>query len=140
MNETSPPLSTPEPQSSENGILWRSFDDTVILLKERTRPVLAFVVDHDGMHWPFLREIFEAMPKNDKLRGLLNGPCIPMLLDTDSIPEYLGLLGAGSGYHIAVLSPAGFTTMVRFDHMTGDPETLVEKIVDVLERLAPVYA
>ena len=63
----------------KDGILWRSYDATVDLLNERSRPVLAFVIDHDGTRWPFLREIFRAMPKNEKLRSLLNGPCAAML-------------------------------------------------------------
>ena len=124
----------------KDGVLWRSFDETVILLNERTRPVLAFVLDHGAIDWPFLREILGALPKNEKLRVLLDGPCVAMLLHAGSIPEYLATLGSGSGYHVAILSPAGFTTMVRFDHITGDPDSLVEKIVDVLERLAPIYA
>lgn len=140
MNETSADPLILDDDFPKDGILWRSFDDTIVLLNERTRPVLAFVADYDAGSWPFLRQIFSTMPKNDKLVALLNGPCVAMLLQADSIPEYLTTLGAGSGYHIAVLSPAGFTTMARFDHITGDPDTLIENIVDVLDRLAPIYA
>ena len=127
----------PEFKSAQDGILWRSYDDTITVLKEKSRPVLAFVMDHDGMRWPFLREILRAMPKNEKLCNLLNGPCTAMLLMADSIPEYMEALGAGSGYHIAILSPAGLTPMVVFDHVTGTPEALVEEIAKTLEALAP---
>ena len=61
-------------------------------------------------------------------------------LEADALPEYMATLGAGDSYHIAVLSPAGLTTMARFDHITGDPDALVRDIAGVLERLAPVYA
>ena len=126
--------------SSEAGIVWRSFEDTKHLLEERRRPVLAFVKDHGPRDWPFLREILRAMPGNEMLRTLLAGPCLPMLLEADALPEYMATLGAGDSYHIAVLSPAGLTTMARFDHITGDPDALVRDIAGVLERLAPVYA
>ena len=129
----------PEFEFPKEGILWRSFDDTINLLKEKARPVLVFVMDHDGLHWPFLREVFSAMPKNEKLRSLLNGPCAAMLLQGDSIPEYMAALGAGGAYHIAVLSPAGLTPMVTYNHVTGKPDELVEKIATALEKLAPIW-
>ncbi len=129
-----------EPEFPEDGILWRSYDAAIDLLNERTRPVLAFVVDHDGTRWPFLREILRAMPKNEKLRGLLNGPCVAMLLEVDSMPEYMGDLGAGSDYHIAILSPAGLTAMRIFNYVTGEPEALVETIAAALEAIAPLWA
>lgn len=140
MTETNHSTLSSEPLAFEDGILWRSFEDTKQLLEERTRPVLMFVKDHGPRDWPFLREILRAMPRNDKLRGLLNGPCVPMLLEADALPEYMATLGAGHSYHIAVLSPAGLTTMARFDHTTGDPNALVSVIAGVLERLAPIYA
>ena len=130
----------PEFEFPKNGILWRSFDDTITLLNEKTRPVLVFVRDLGGMHWPFLREIFSAMPNNEKLCSLLNGPCAAMLLKADSIPADMAVMGAGGAYHIAVLSPAGLTTMVTFNHVTGKPEALVEEIATVLEKLAPFWA
>ena len=127
------------PEFPEGGILWRSYDATIALLEERARPVLAFVEDHDGTRWPFLREILRAMPGNEKLRDLLAGPCAAMLLKSDAIPEYLEALGAGSGYHIAILSPSGFTPLSAFDHATGDPEALVEEIATALAAIIPYW-
>jgi hypothetical protein len=125
----------------KDGILWLGYDATIDLLnEERTRPVLAFVIDFDGTRWPFLREVFRAMPKNEKLRNLLDGPCAAMLLDAGSMPEYMDELGAGSDYHIAILSPAGLTPIRVFDYVTADPEALVEKIASALEAVAPLWA
>lgn len=124
----------------KDGILWQSYDATITLLNERTRPVLAFVLDYDGICWPFLREIFRAMPKNQNLRNLLDGPCAAMLLKADSMPEYMATLGAGSNYHIAILSPAGLTPMASFDYVTAEPEALVERIVSAIEAIAPFWA
>src|SRR5438132_4481493 len=83
----------PEFAFPKDGILWRSYDETIALLKEKPRPVFAFVLDESGICWPFLREIFKAMPKNEKMRNVLNGSCIPMLLKADSLPEYMKELG-----------------------------------------------
>ena len=130
----------PEFEFPKEGILWRSYEDTIILLNERTRPVLAFVLDYDGTCWPFLREILRAMPKNEKLRHLLGGPCAAMLIKADSMPEYMAALGAGSDYHIAILSPAGLTAMEIFNYETSNPEALVEKIAGRLEVIAPLWA
>jgi hypothetical protein len=130
----------PEFKSPKDGILWRSYDDTITILNEKTRPVLAFVMDYDGTRWPFLREILRAMPKNEKLRNLLDGPCVAMLLKADSMPEYMAALGAGRDYHIAILSPAGLTPLEIFNYVTGKPETLVEKIASDLEAIASLWA
>jgi len=96
-------------------------------------------MDDDPTCWPFLREIFGAMPKNEKLRNLLNGPCAAMLLKADSMPEYMGALGAGSDYHIAILSPEGLTPMGTFRYVAGKPESLVEEIAKALEAVAPYW-
>lgn len=124
----------------DEGIVWRSFEDTAALMDERTRPVLAFVLDTDGTRWPFLREILRAMPKNARLRELLAGPCAAMLVRADAIHSELAMLGAGSAYHVAVLSPSGFTPMVTFNHMTSKPDALVDEIARVLDKLAPNWA
>ena len=130
----------PKSNTPKDGIPWLSYEATVALLREAPRPVLAFVLDQDGARWPFLREIFAAMPKSPKLRTLLDGPCAAMLLKADSLPEYLATLGAGCSYHIAVLSPAGLTQMACFDYVTGDPEALVEEIASALAAVAPIWA
>ena len=79
------------------------------------------------------------MTKNEKLRSLLNGPCAAMLLEVDSMPEYMGDPGAGSDYHIAILSPAGLTAMRIFNYVAGEPEALVEKTASALEAIAPLW-
>jgi len=129
-------LHVPESKFPRDGILWRDYDATIVALEERARPVLAFVIDQDGTCWPFLREIFKVMPKNEKLSNLLNGPCVAMLLQADSIPEYMADLGAGSSYHIAILSPSGLTLMKSFSYVTAESEELVKQIADSLEAIA----
>ena len=130
----------PDSEFPEDAILWRGYDDTLTLIKEKARPVLAFVMDHDGTCWPFLREILRAMPKNEQLRNLLDGSCAAMLLQADSMPEYMAALGAGGTYHIAVLAPTGLTPMVTFNYVTGKPEALVEEIARVVQAIASLWA
>lgn len=129
-----------EPEMPPAGIFWRDYEAVIGLLKEKPRPVLVLVLDADGAREPFLREILRAMPKNEKLRALLHGPCVAMLLQADALPEYLRDLGAGSNYHFAVLSPSGLTPMVTFDYVTGKPEALVEEVVKVLESVAQFWS
>jgi hypothetical protein len=122
------------------GILWRSYEDTIALLKDKTRPVLAFVMDFDGIRWPFLREVFRAMPANEKLRDFLHCSCVAMLLKIDSMPRDMAEMGAGSDFHIAILSPTGLNPMTIFNYITAEPEALVEEIAKALEAMAPFWA
>ena len=119
----------------KEGILWRSYEDTIALLRDKTRPVLAFVMDYDGTRWPFLREILKTMSGNGKLRDLLNGPCIAMLLEVDSMPKDMTETGAGSDFHIAILAPTGLNPMTIFNYVTGEPEALVEEVAKALEAI-----
>src|SRR5208282_1074922 len=89
----------------EKGILWRGWsDETLRDIEEKKRPVLLFVPDSDPIVWPFLREIFKVMPANAKLRDLLHEFFPALYIETDALPAELKALGAGSRYHIAVLS------------------------------------
>jgi hypothetical protein len=121
------------------GILWRGWsDDTLRLIQEKNRPVLLFVADTDPFVWPFLREIFKAMPANATLRDLLSDFYLAMYIEADKLPPDLKALGAGSNYHIAVLSPYGLTPMVTID-IQRRPEEVVRAIVEILERLVDVW-
>jgi hypothetical protein len=131
MEEDLRPLEIPK-----EGIYWRDYDVIISLLREKARPVLLFVLDYDGTRFPFLREIFLAMPRNDKLRALLKSSCTAMLLKSDSMPEYMQDLGAGSSYHLAILSPVGLTPLVTFNYVTGQPQILVEQIATALEAVS----
>ena len=57
----------------------------------------------------------------------------------DVLPEHLKELGAGSRYHIAVLSPHGLTPMVTIDPVSGSPQDVVSDMVLILERLVDVW-
>jgi hypothetical protein len=125
----------------KKGILWRDWDDeTLAIIREKNRPVLLFVADSDPLLAPFLKAIFKAMPANEKLRGLLHEFFPAVFIKAGSLPEDLKLLGAGNGFHIAVLSPAGFTPMIVFDPVSGSPDKVAEEIVKVLERLREVWS
>ena len=127
-------MSTPE--FPDRGILWRGWEDeTLRIIDEKQQPVLLFIRDADPFVWPFLRETFKAMPKNAKLRDLLNTHCLALYLDAEKLPEELKLLGAGSRYHIAILSPYGLTPLVTFDPIGGNPAEIVERITLTLERI-----
>jgi hypothetical protein len=123
----------------DKGILWRGWnDDTLVLIQEKNRPVLLFVADPDPFVWPFLREIFKAMPANARLRDLLSDFYPAVFIEADSISPDLKALGAGSNYHIAVLSPHGLTPMVTIE-IQRRPEEVVRAIVEILERLVDVW-
>lgn len=124
----------------KDGILWRDYGATLALLQERTRPVLLVVLDSDGARFPFLRELLAEMPKSEKLRTLLAGPCAAMLLKADALPNDMRALGAGSRYHVAILSPSGLTPMATFDFVSGRPRELVAELAKALEALAGLWA
>jgi hypothetical protein len=129
------------PESSEHdfpdsGILWRGWnDETLLLVRERERPVLLFVADSDPTLWPFLRETFNAMPANARLRELLHEFYTPLYVEARALPDDLKAFGAGSRYHVAVLSPYGLTPLVWLD-VRRPPDEVIGAIVDTLERLA----
>jgi hypothetical protein len=129
-----------EPQFPEQGILWRGWsEETLSVIENKKWPVLLFIADPDPMVWPFLREVFKQMPANAKLRALMHEFFIALFVKADAIPEHLKDLGAGSRYHIAVLSPYGLTPMVTIDPVSGSPEDVVSSLVLTLERLVDVW-
>jgi len=122
------------------GILWRGWDEeTLALIQEKGLPVLLFVADPKALAWPFLKAVFQAMPANAKLRELLHERYPALFIEADALPEELKLLGAGSRYHIAVLSPAGLTPMITIDPVHGAPAEVVAEIVRILQRLDEVW-
>jgi hypothetical protein len=130
---------TTEKVFPDKGILWRGWDDdTLRIIQEKNRPVLLFVADTDPFVWPFLRETFKAMPANARLRELLNDFYSALFIKADSIPPDLKALGAGSTYHIAVLSPYGLTPMVTIE-IQRSPDEVVRTIVEILERLVDAW-
>ena len=65
-----------------------------------------------------------------------------MLLKADALPPYLqelATLGPVHGYHIAILSPAGFTPLRTFDYVTKDPESLVKMIAAFIEQATRAF-
>jgi hypothetical protein len=131
---------TERPHFPEGGILWRRWSAaTAREIADRGRPVLLFVADTLHSLWPFPRAIFAAMPANARLRALLDGEFLGLYLEASETPEEIGVFGAGSRYHIAILSPRGFNALVTFDPVADDPARLVGEIVLVLERLLETY-
>lgn len=130
----------PTAEFPEQGILWRGWnEETLGIIAEKNWPVLLFVADPDPVVWPFLREIFKAMPANARLRALLSESFPALFIKADEVPEELKDLGAGSRYHIAVLSPSGLTPLVTVNPVNGDPAAVVSEIVRILERLADAW-
>jgi hypothetical protein len=131
----------PTPEFPDDGVLWRGWDDeTLRIIHEKQQPVLLFVKDTDPLVWPFLRETFKAMPKNAKLRALMHERCTALYVEVETLPEELKLLGAGTRYHIAILSPSGLTPMVTIDPTGGGkPAEIVERIAVVLERVLEAW-
>ena len=130
---------TPDHAFPDDGILWRGWnEETLRLVEERQRPVLLFVADPDPMVSPFLRETFKAMPANARLRELLHEFYTPLFIEARALPEELAAFGAGSRYHVAVLSPYGFTPLVWVNVLRA-PEEVIASIVDTLEKLADAW-
>ena len=130
---------TPEPEFPAGGILWRGWnEETLLLVQQRERPVLLFVADPDPLVFPFLRETFKAMPANARLRELLHEFYTPLYIEAHALPEDLKAFGAGSRYHIAVLSPYGFTPMV-WVNVLSTPDKVIATIVDTLERMQDAW-
>jgi hypothetical protein len=132
-------MTSPSP-SQEQGILWRGWnDETLRLIQEKGFPVLIFIADPHAFEWPLLKAIFKEMPTSARLRQLLHEFCPALLLEADELPDDLTMRGAGSRYHIAVLSPYGLTPMVTFNPASGSPFKVVNEIVRVLERLVEAW-
>ena len=130
----------PTPEFPDQGILWRGWDDeTLRIINEKEQPVLLFVADSDPTVWPFLREIFKELPKNAKLRELLHARCPALYIEAAALPLELTSLGAGSRYHIAILSPYGLTPLVTIDPIGGNPAATVERIALLLERILEAW-
>jgi hypothetical protein len=130
---------TPALEFPGSGILWRGWnEETLRLVQQRERPVLLFVADPDPLVWPFLRETFKAMPTNTKLCELLREFYTPLYIEAGLLPDDLKAFGAGSRYHVAVLSPYGFTPLVWID-VLRPPHEVIAAIVDTLERLADAW-
>jgi len=128
------------PDFPDRGILWQGWnDDTLRIINDRQQPVLLFVRDDESLVWPLLREIFKAMPKNVKLRNLLHVGCPALYIEAAALPEQLKALGAGSRYHIAILSPSGLTPMVTVDPAAAKPADIVDHIVLLLERVLEAW-
>ena len=126
----------PEHAFPSSGILWRDWaEETLRLIQQRERPVLLFVADPDPLIWPFLRETFNAMPANARLRELLHEFYTPLYIEARALPDDLKAFGAGNRYHVAVLSPYGFTPLI-WVNILRPPDDVIASIVDTLERLA----
>ena len=66
-------------------------------------------------------------------------PFLALVVEADDLPSELKELGAGSQYHIAVLSPYGLTPMITIDPINGVAAEVTKEIVSILERLVSVW-
>jgi len=131
---------TSEHDFPDSGILWRGWtEETLHLIAQRERPALLFVADPDPTVWPFLRATFNAMPANARLRELLHEFYTPLYLEARSLPDDLKAFGAGDRYHVAVLSPYGFTPLV-WVNVLRPPDEVIAAIVDTLERMQDAWS
>ena len=124
----------------DKGILWRIWnDDTRSEIAQRRFPVLLFVLDRRPAIWLQLKQIFEGMPGNVGMRELLRRDYPAVVVEASDIPEELAVLGAGSQFHIAVLSPYGLTPMVVIDPTLGTSAEIIDEIVLILEQMKNVW-
>ena len=108
-------------------------------IAEKDRPVLLVVPDSDGTVAPFLRGIMEEAPKNARLRELLHKEFLGLFIPVNAPPNELALFGAGSHYHIGILSPSGLTPIITFPVQTCGPSEVIEQVVVALERLLETW-
>ncbi len=123
-----------------NWLEWA--DSTMRELEERGKPVLLLVYETEdsvGMMHPFLREILRCMENHPMLPGLLRDHFPALKVDADDVPSHLAYLGAGSSYYLAILAPVGLTPLATWDVMTGDPDALVNGIVEALEATRKLW-
>jgi hypothetical protein len=122
------------------GIVWMKWSAaTEAALAQRERPILLFVADRDPAVFPFLRAILRALPANARLRELLHAEFPALYVEAGAIPPVLADFGAGSRYHIAILSPYGLNHLVIFNPVRGDTAAVVDEIAAVLEQLLPAW-
>ncbi len=127
----------PEPKLPEDGILWRGWnEETIGLIKEKSRPFLVFVTDPRPDVAPSLKKLLKALPENPALRELLKEQ-VSVLLTHSAAPEPFKSLGAGETFHVAVFAPTG-TPLVTFK-LAGETSALVDEIVLVLEKLRETW-
>jgi hypothetical protein len=123
----------------DRGILWLRYDDTTLdFIAKKGRPVFVFVADRDPLIAPALSALLRAMPHNARLRDLLHAEFPALFLEAGDVPDDLASLGAGSAYHVAVLSPAGLTPLVTID-VLRETNAVVDRIVEVLEALVGIW-
>ena len=75
---------------------------------------------------------------NARLRELLREFYTPLFIEAHALPDDLKALGAGSRYHVAVLSPYGLTPMV-WVNVLRPPDEVIAAIVDTLERMQDAW-
>jgi hypothetical protein len=125
----------------DRGILWLRWEPASLdLIAEKGRPVFLFVGDQDPTVAPFLRALLRAMPRNETLRRLLHDEFPALFIESGAtVPEELATFGAGSAFHVAILSPAGLTPLFTFNRLDGDPDERASSIADALERLVGIW-
>lgn len=124
----------------EGIIPWLRWDERSLdLIAQKAKPVLLFVSDPNSAIAPFLRALLEAMPRNTELRRLLREQFLALFIEHGSLPEQLASYGAGSAFHVAVLSPSGLTPICTIDPVHEHPDEVAGWIVEILNRLVGIW-
>jgi hypothetical protein len=125
----------------EPGIIWLRWEPASLdLIAEKHRPVFLFVGDLDPVVAPHLQALLRAMPKNETLRRLLHHEFPALFIEAGTtVPEELATFGAGSAYHVALLSPEGLTPLFTFNPVHDNADELAGTIADALERLVGIW-
>ena len=124
----------------DDGIDWHGWNAaTLRKIAQKDRPVLVLVADPDPAVAPFLSGVVEAARQNPRLCELLRHDFLALLVPVDDLPDELSSLGAGRHYHLAIVSPSGFTPMTTFPFHTCTPSEVVEQIVVALERMLETW-
>ena len=120
-----------------DGVRWLRWDeDSERALAETGRPVLVYIADPLDALLAFHKAVFNAIPRNAKLRALLGHTFPALFLLKPEVPEMMAAFGAGERYHLAIVSPHGFNPLVTFDPTRGTPEQIADEIAATLETMA----
>jgi hypothetical protein len=124
----------------EDGSYWlRWNDETLDLFAERRRPIVVLVDDRDPAISARVRALRAAMSEHPRLCALMGNQFHGVFVDADAIPEHLAWLDAGTAFHLAVLSPIGWTPIATIDIMRDDTEALVDQIAQALTGLDGIW-
>jgi hypothetical protein len=122
------------------GIHWLQWnDETLDVFARQRRPIVVLVDDRDQAVAARVGALRAAMSEHGQLCALMADHFHGVFVDADAIPEHLAWLDAGTAFHLAVLSPIGWTPIATIDLTHDDTGVLVELVAQTLAALEGIW-